>query len=452
MEKTRRACWLVLPRYSPALLRRDLVAGLTVATVAVPQAMAYALLAGISPVHGLYTAIVMAAVGSFFGSSSLLINGPTNAISLAVLGVVAGIGTGPDDPTRIGVVALLAVLAGLIQIALSLLRLGGLASHVSEEVVLGFMAGAGLLEALTQIPTLLGLPLAGIRENHILYRLWLTCCSGGPLDARSLGIGLGTVVLLAMLHRLNARFKGKIPDLLLSLVLVSTLVAILDPSASGERLRLATGLPTPQLPALPQGYSGEILPIGGGALAIALLGLVEALTMSRWLAERSGQPLDLNRQALAEGLANLGGGLFGGMPGAGSLSRSVINHHAGAATRLSGIVSAVAVAASLWLLGDLARFIPQPALAGLLLWTAWRIVEPRRLWAHVRSSPSTAAIVLSTAFTAVLIRVELAVFVGVALSLLGRAACAGMRRTRELFPARRQSCGVANAAATGTGR
>src|SRR5262249_32772309 len=112
-------------RYGWAPLRRDALAGLTVAAVAVPQAMAYALLAGVSPAIGLYTAIVMAALGSLFGSSAHLINGPTNAISLVVFGVVAGAGAGPDDPARIGLVALFALLAGLIQIALSLLKLAG---------------------------------------------------------------------------------------------------------------------------------------------------------------------------------------------------------------------------------------------------------------------------------------------------------------------------------------
>src|SRR5262249_24959442 len=163
------------PGYDAALLRRDLVAGLTVATVAVPQAMAYALLAGVAPVYGLYTAIVMAALGSLFGSSPHLINGRTNAISLVVCAIVAGVGAGPGGSPRSGLVALVAVLAGLIQIALALLRLGGLARHVPEAVVQGFMAGGGLLVGLTQVPSVLGLRPAGTGEDHLLYRLWLTC-------------------------------------------------------------------------------------------------------------------------------------------------------------------------------------------------------------------------------------------------------------------------------------
>jgi SulP family sulfate permease len=432
MEKKARASWfalparLSLPGYHGALLRRDLVAGLTVASVAVPQAMAYALLAGVSPVYGLYAAVVVTGVGSLFGSSAHLINGPTNAISLVVFGLVAGVGTGPDDPGRIGLVALLAVLAGLIQIALSLLKLGGLARHTPEAVILGFMAGAGLLEALTQIPTVLGLPPAGAGDDHVLYRLWLTCSRGGPADLQSLAISLGTVALVGGLHRLSGRLKVKIPELLLSLVVISLLVGLFDLApADGRvgRLQVASVFPTPQLPVLPPGWAQQFWPIGGGALAIAFLGLVEALAMASALAARSEQPLDYDRQCLAEGLANLGGGLFGCLPGSGSLSRSAINYYSGAATRLSGVFSAAAVAAALWLFAPLAQFVPPPALAGVLLWTAWRIIDPRRLWDCLRSSCTAAAIVLSTAFAAVVVGIQFAIRAGIASSLL----CRGLR-------------------------
>src|SRR5262245_51471472 len=163
-----------LGSYGVGLLRRDLIAGLTVATVAVPQAMAYALIAGLRPEYGLYTAIVMTALGSLFGSSSHLINGPTNAIALVVFGAIAGLSSGPDDPQRILIVCLLAILVGLIQILIALLKLGDLTRYVSESVILGFMAGAGVLVALGQVDNLLGLKQQGTGEDHFLYRLWLT--------------------------------------------------------------------------------------------------------------------------------------------------------------------------------------------------------------------------------------------------------------------------------------
>jgi SulP family sulfate permease len=408
-------------RYDWALLRRDALAGLTVAAVAVPQAMAYALLAGVSPVIGVYTAIIMAALGSLLGSSAHLVSGPTNAISLVVFGIVAGTGAGPDDPGRIGLAALLAVLAGLIQTALSLLRLGGLARLVPETVVLGFVTGAGLLAALTQIPTALGLREAGTSADHLLYRLWLTCSRGGLGDGRSLAICLGTVLLIACLRRLGRRLGVKLPELLLSLVLASALVGLVGQGPTQgaiSRLHVEGGLPTPRLPAWPADWEDRLVGISGGALAVALLGLVEALAMARALATQTGQKLDYNRQCLAEGLANLGGGLFGCLPGSGSLSRSAVNYHAGAATRLSGVLAAAAVAAALWLFAPLADFVPPPALSGVMLWVAWRIVDPRRLWDRRGKSRSDAVITLSTAFAAVFIGVELAVPVGLLTSLV----------------------------------
>jgi SulP family sulfate permease len=363
----------------------------------------------------------MTALGSLFGSSAHLINGPTNAISLVVFGTVAGVGAGPDDPGRVGLVALLAVLVGLIQITLALLRLGGLAQRVPEAVILGFVTGGAVLVALSQVPVLLGLRPAGSETDLFLVRLWRTCRRGGPIDLRSLAVGLGTLAAVAALRWLGGRARMRLPELLLGLILVSLLVWALGPASAGGqagRLDVADGLPAPRLPLPPSGWESQGLQIGWGALAIALVGLAEALAMARTLAARSELPLDCNRQCLAEGLANLGGGLFQALPGSGSLSRSAINYEAGAATRLSGVFSAAAVAAALWLFAPLVRFVPPAALAGVLLWTAARLVEPGRLWHCLRSSPGDAAVVLSTAFAAVCFRVELCVPVGLSTSLL----------------------------------
>jgi SulP family sulfate permease len=237
-------------------------------------------------------------------------------------------------------------------------------------------------------------------------------------------IGLGAAVLVVGMNWLGNRLKMKLSEMLLSLVLVSVLVALLGLAPAGGsigRLHIESGFPTPGLPVLSPDWLRQVPRIAGGALAVALVGLVEALAMARSLAAQSGQVLDYDRQCLAEGLANLGGGVFGCLPGSGSLSRSAVNYYAGGATRLSGIISAAAVAATLWLFAPLADFVPQPALAGVLLYTAWRIIEPRRLWICLRSARFDSAITLLIAFTAVLLRVEFAVLVGLALSVFGWA-------------------------------
>jgi SulP family sulfate permease len=416
-------------------LGRDLAAGLTVATVAVPQAMAYALLAGVSPVYGLYTAVIMAALGSLLGSSEQLINGPTNAISLVVFGVVAGVGTGPDDPNRIGLVSLLAVLAGLIQITIALLKLGNLARLVPETVMVGFTAGAALLMASSQLPTLLGLPAPEAGGDLFGYRWWLPLAETGAADWSALLIGLATLALVAGLHHLGVLLRVTLPGLLLGLILISLLVRLLDlaPAAPpGRGLEFEAGFPTLQLPA----FSWHALcEYGGSAAAIAILGLTEALAFARTLAAQTGAPLDVNRQCLAEGLANLGGGFFQCLPGSGSLTRSAINHQAGAVTRLSGIFSAAAVAAALWLFAPAARFVPPAALAGGMLWTAWRILAGRHLWNTFRASRMNAALVLVLALAAIVLGIQYTVVLGIVFSLL-RHALPGLRRAYRLVALR----------------
>jgi SulP family sulfate permease len=410
-------CWPATA-YSWTYLRRDVVAGLTVATVAVPQAMAYALIAGLPPQYGLYTAIVLTALASIFGSSRFLINGPTNAISLVVFGAVAGLTTGPDDAERIQLVCLLALLAGFIQIAIAILKLGDLTRYVSEAVILGFMAGAGVLIGLSQVQPLFGLKPMGDSGDHVLQRLWLTCTQGGPINPMALVTGLVTLAVIFGLHRLNARLKVRLPELLITLVVISFLVWLLSlaaPRARFQGLEIDQPFPRFQLPTINQ---DRVQRLWGGALAVALLGLVEALAIAKALAARTGIPFDYNRQCLAEGLANLGAGMFQCMPGAGSLTRSSINYFAGAATRISGLFSALAVMGILLAFAPLAQYIPRPALAGVLVWTAWRIVDRQRLRFCLRATRYDAGLAIVTAFAAIFLSIEFSILVGTFLSFM----------------------------------
>jgi SulP family sulfate permease len=413
-------------------LRADLVAGLTVAAVAVPQAMAYALIAGIDPRYGLYTAIVMTALGSLFGSSAHLINGPTNAISLVVFSAVAGISAhGPVD-ARAEAVFLLSLLVGGLQLLIYFLRLGDLTRFVSESVALGFMLGAGFLVALSQVPNLLGLHAgAGPARQHLLERLYRTLEAGGPVQAHAVALGLGTVALVLALRALGDRLRLPLPDMLLALVLAS-LAAWLTGWQESWR-----DFPA-RLPAfhVPRADLDRVRELAGSALAIALLGLLEALTIAKSIAARTRQPLDYNRQCLGEGLANLGGGLFQCMPGSGSLTRSAINFQAGAVSRLSGVLSALTVAAGVLLLAGYARYVPRPALAGLLLVTAWRLVDRRRIAYCLRATRSDACILLATAAAAVFVSIEFSILIGVFLSFVFFVPRAARLRASELVVSR----------------
>jgi SulP family sulfate permease len=408
---------LQLTTYGTHGLRRDLVAGLTVAAVAVPQSMAYALIAGVPPQYALYTAFITGLLGSLLGSSKHLVTGPTNAISLLVFSALAGMeGQIQGDPLRLaGALCLLTLLVGAVQVLIALFKMGDLTHYISESVMLGFMAGAGLLIALGQIPNLLGLHAQGTGEQPLLGRLLLTLREGGPVQPAALALGLGTMVVVVALRRLGRRLGVLLPDMLLALVAAAVVAAVCGWQSPSGNLEVPWGLPPPEVPLWQPLWLRQLT---GSALAIALLGLLEALAIAKSIAAQTRQPLDFNRECLAQGLSNLGGALFHCIPASGSLTRSAINYQAGAVSRISGVVSSLAVAASLLLFSPLAQFVPRPALAGILVVTAWRLVDRRRLVYCLRATRYDAGLALATASAAVFIGVELSIVIGIFLSFL----------------------------------
>jgi SulP family sulfate permease len=423
-------------RYSWNYARRDLIAGLTVAAIAVPQAMAYALIAGIDPRYGLYSAIVVTAVASIFGSSAHLMNGPTNAISLVTFSALAFVAGNPADAVE--ATFLLAVMAGGIQILVAVFRLGDLTRYISESVAIGFMAGAGLLIALTQVGNLLGLKEQGTGDQRLLVRIWLTLTQGGAVNLRALAIGLGTALLVVLLRKFTRRYHLPRFDMLLALAIAAAAATVLGWSRAAEDAAPAiavVGEIKARLPEFhrPQFYHIEWMrQMCGSALAVACLGLLEALSIAKAISFQTRQPLDYNRQCLAEGLANLCGGFFQCLPGSGSLTRSAINFQAGAVTRWSGVFAAGAVALVVCLFGPLAQFIPKAALAGILLVTAAGLIDQRRIRHAVRASRFDALLVLATALSALLIGVEFSILIGVGLSILMFVPRAARLKAAEL--------------------
>jgi sulfate permease, SulP family len=367
---------------------------------------------------------VVTAVASIFGSSSHLVNGPTSAISLLVFSSLGFI----DPENRTGVfeaLFLLGVLVGIIQILIAVLRLGDLTRYISESVIIGFMAAAAFLLAVGQIANALGVKFKGTASQPVLEQLWVTLVHGDPINYRAVLLS-GVVVVLAIgLRRLVQRFRWPQIDLLLVLVVAALIAHVAGWSKAGAGGKTAVSLAAKVPQSLPsfhipvvQGHTDTLAPLAQGALAIAFIGIIEALSIAKAIAHQTQQNIDYNRQILAEGLANLVGGFFQSVPGSGSLSRSAINFQAGAATRFSGIVSAATVAVALLLFAPLVHYVPQAALAGLLLVTAVRLVDFRRLVSTVRASRYDAGLVVVTAVTGVAIDLDKAVLLGVALSIL----------------------------------
>ncbi len=399
--------------YSWLKLRRDTFAGLTVAAVAVPQSMAYASIFGMPVQYGLYTAIVMTAVGSLFNGSRHLINGPTNAISIAMLSALAIV---PEEQ-RIPAAIMMALLIGIIQTAITLFRLGDLSRFISSGVIVGFTCGASILLLLDQLKNVLGFVYKADPHDHFLKRFGLTMYYGGPIHWPTVTVSLATVAIALGCRWINKRWKVGLPEFLLAIV-----GAALIAWASGDRLpglslvgKVPNALPGFALPTVDWSLATQL---ASSATAIAFLGLLEAIAMAKSLASKTGQKLDSNQQCLSEGLANIAGSFFQCFPGSGSLTRSYINHTAGAMTQWSGIICAAAVAVTVLLLGPLAAFIPKAALAGVLMLTGLRMVEFAALRYHWRATRFDRAIVVATAMSAVFISIEFCILIGVILSFL----------------------------------
>src|ERR1700730_3976935 len=406
--------------YSWGNVRHDLLAGVTVAAISLPQAMAYALIAGVDPRFGLYSAIVVTLVASIFGSSSHLINGPTNAISLVVFSSLIGFDATFDAYQAM---FLLGIMVGVTQILIAVFKLGDLTRYISESVVLGFMAGAGLLVALGQVGNFFRAAKAGGGGHSVLVKLWETLTQSGPYNLLAIGLGLGTLLAALLLRRVINRYKLPQMDMLVALIVASAVATYFGwstPKPDGKTIISVIGTVPAALPLfhIPEINFEWVTRLWGSALAISFLGLLEALAVAKSIATHTRQPLDYNRQCLAEGIGNVVGGFFQSLPGSGSLTRSAINYQSGAITRMSGIYSSLIVAIVVLALGPYARFIPKSALAGLLFITAARLIDWKRLAYAIRASRFNAILVFVTAVAAIFISVEDSILIGVAISLL----------------------------------
>ncbi len=404
-----------LRRYRPSDARSDVLAGLTVAAVAVPQAMAYAMIIEVPPIYGLYTAIVMTAIGALFDSSRQLINGPTNAISIAVLSAVAVV---VDPEQRLAAIFLMTFMIGSIQLAIALFRFGDLTRFISHSVIVGFTLGAGTLLVTDQMKNLLGMKAMGGPHDHLLVRFWLSMTEGGGIHPETALIGLGTIALVLLLRGLKRWLRMPLlPELFIVVCVMATACAWLGLEERGVRVVGAIPASLPEF-RLPVFDAVKIQQFAGDALAIALLGLLEAIAMAKAIAAQTRQKLDMNQQCLSEALANLGGSLYQCIPGSGSLTRSAINQQAGAATQWSGVISAAGVAAIMMIFAPYAQHLPRAALAGILVVASWGMIDWRSLAFHWRATHFDAAIIAATAFSALAISVEFCVMIGVLMSFV----------------------------------
>jgi sulfate permease, SulP family len=413
--------WPWAARVSGASLRADAMAGLLGMVLSLPQGIAFAALAGLPIEFGIYTSIVPTIVAALSGSSWHVTSGPTNALSLAVLTMVAPLAA-VGSAQYIQLVLAMTLMVGAMQLLIGALRLGSLANFISPVALFGFTAGAALLIAIHALPDILGLGAAGAHGAGAL--LAHVAQSVGASQWAALVTALLTVAV-AMAAK---RWLPRSPHLLLGL-LCGTAWAAWWPH--GQALRVVGAIPSPWpqagWPSLEWAQISELL---GLALALTLVALGQSISIAKALAERSGQRIDPNREFIGQGLSNIVGACFSSYVACGSLNRSVPNYEAGAKTPLAAVFSAVFMLLFVGVASAGLARIPMAAIAGLLVLVAWGLLDVRH-WRHLwRLHRRDGAIALATAVATVSLRMELAILLGTLLSLfafLSRTAKPAMR-------------------------
>jgi SulP family sulfate permease len=374
--------------------------------------MAYALVAGVPPVYGIYTSILQGIIGAMLSSSEHLTTGPTNTQSLLIASAATRVAQ--LTPTAyLELVFGLTLIKGLIQVAFAAARLGDLVRYVSRSVIVGVAAGAGVLIAVGQLPNLLGIQpvTTGHHLPGALGALERLCPHLGQTDLLNVLIGVGSI-LVVMGMRLISRFA---PGALLAVVLSAGVVALAGWSG---RVSVVGSLPR-GFPAfhVPQITLSDARGLFAGALALAILGLLESVAIGKSIAAHIGERIDPNQEFFAQGLKNALTSFFQCIPGSGSFTRSALDYAAGAETRFAAVFNALFVAAIFFCFADYARFIPLSSLAGVLLVIAWRLIDWRFIARIARTSRPDAIVCFATILATIVAPLEFAIFIGIFLNI-----------------------------------
>lgn len=410
--------------FSRANLRADLAAGLTGATAGAPQAMAFAIVAGISPVYGLYAAIVSTIIGGLFGTSSMMTTGPSNALAVVVASTLAPFA---DSGDIVGRLVTLTFLVGAIELAMGLLRLGGLARYVSTAVMTGFVVGAALQVLLGQLGHLTGVTLDA---PNPLLELGQFLRQLGDLHPQTTVIGLVTIVVIIWLHRTRlAPFAT-----LVAIAITGVAIALLGWQARGVELVIDMAPVPSTLPGVTLPTPSYVLDLLAGALALAVLGLVQTAALIQSIQRPDEDPPNISHEFIVQGAGNLAGALFQSMPSSGSLSRTAVNIKSGARTRWANIFAGLFIALIMLLFGGLAERIALAALAGHLVVASTALIDIGQMRFIWRASVAGRWAMGATLASTLILPLQFSVYVGVALSLLLYVAESSHIRLTRLEP------------------
>jgi len=354
-----------LPGYPSKWLRQDLVAGLTTAAVVIPQAMAYATIAGLPVEVGLYTVLILMVVYAILGTSRVLMVSVTSTISILTAATLASVVPEGDSAAYLTAAATLAVLVGVFLILAGLLRLGILANLISKPVLTGFKAGVGVVIFVGQIAKVLGV---SIDKAPFLQTLVALIQSLDTIHWVTFGVALVSLAILIFLPRI----RPQIPAALMAVFLGILASALLNLEALGVSIvgDIPSGLPTPKLPDL-----SLVSQLWAGALGIALMSFIESNAAGRSFLRKGEPPINANQELVALGIANIGSSLFQGYAGGGGTSITAVNRNAGAKTQLTSIIIVISVILTLLFLASVIGLLPQATLGAMVMVAAAGLIS-----------------------------------------------------------------------------
>ena len=396
--------------YDYSILRNDLLAGLTVGVMLIPQGMAYALIAGMPPIYGLYASLTPIIMYALLGTSRQLSVAPVAMMSLLT---AAGVGplAGEDIERYIALTLLLALMVGVIQLVMGLVRFGFLTNFLSHPILAGFTSAAALIIGLSQLKHLLGVDIP--RSHHVHEIVYHAFDQLGDVHSITLGIGLLGIVLLIALKRWNKSFPGA----LVAVILSTFAVWSLSLANGGVQIVGAVphGLPSFHIPALSAADMHALLPT---ALAISLVGFMESIAVAKVYATKNRYEIDANQELIGLGMANILGSFFQSFPTTGGFSRTAVNAQGGAKTQVAALITAAIIGLTLLFLTSLFYHLPKSILAAIVMVAVFGLIdwkEAIHLWKVDRKDFS---LMMLTFFATLGLGIEQGILVGVIASLI----------------------------------
>ncbi len=401
-------------RVTAETIRSDLISGLTVAIVVVPQAVAFASIAGMPPQYGLYAGMIPPIVAALFGSSWHLMSGPTTAASIVLLSSLSALAE-PLTPEYVSLALTLTFMVGVIELALGVARMGTLVNFISHSVVVGFTTGAAILIASKQLKNFFGVPIP--REGNLFTTLEHFWHQVSNINGYVLAIALLTLVAGLTVKRLYP----KVPFLIVALLAGTALGVLLNFGIGDQATGIATVGALPQtLPPLsmPDFSLQTIRDLAPGALAMTLFALTEAVSIGRAIGIRSGQLVDGNQEFIGQGLSNIAGSFFSAYVATGSFNRTSLNYQAGAKTPISAMIAGFLEIFIVLAIAPLVAYLPTAAMAGILFIVAWGLIDIPAIKHIFASTHSERAIFMVTFLSSLFLDLEFAILAGILLSLM----------------------------------